>query len=250
MNRRTFLATSVLPLVAAFPTLAQSDEESEIIGLTWPPLELLNPDDKNHKNEQFGYNKPTEDQKKKANLMLQKAPKGPHAIDVAQYFVTTYYESDPESISQWPAPANWNPLIVDFFDATDTKGTTDMIAWCSAFVNWCLRQNGALRSNNASSQSFLKKPFARTTDPKVGDLAVFTCYNLAGQDMGLGHVAFVKTPPADGRVLLLGGNMSSGGHGSIICQETFSVGSFATSRTVGNKRVPCTMRLNAYIQVV
>jgi uncharacterized protein (TIGR02594 family) len=246
MNRRTFLSSSVAPVITSNLAWAQSDTETEFVGLTWPPIILLDPG----KHELYGYNKATGDQEAKATLMLQKAPKGPKAIDVAQYFVDTYYKSAPETISQWPAPANWNPLIVDFFDATTTKATSDMIAWCSAFVNWCLAQNGKLRSNDASSQSFLKKQFARTTEPKVGDLAVFTCYNLAGQDMLLGHVAFVKAPPADGRVLLLGGNMSSGGHGSIICEETFSTGSVKTSRTVGNKRVPCTMRLNAYIQVV
>lgn len=246
MDRRTFLASSVLPLVTTFPALAQSDDESEIIGLTWPPLELLDPAHR----ELFGYNKATADQEAKATLMLQKAPKGPNAIDVAQYFVDTYYQSDPEAISQWPAPANWNPLIVDFFTKTTTKATNDMIAWCAAFVNWCLYQNGKVGSNNAASQSFLKKPFARTAAPKVGDLAVFTCYDLAGHDMGLGHVAFVKSQPANGRVLLVGGNTSSGGHGSIICEKEFTVGSVMTSRTVGNKRVPCTMRLTAYIQIV
>src|ERR1700722_17732952 len=41
-----------------------------------------------------------------------------------------------------------------------------------------------------------KKEFTRTNDPKVGNVAVFTCYDKqTNESIGLGHVAFVREKP-------------------------------------------------------
>ncbi|MFM0557727.1 CHAP domain-containing protein [Paraburkholderia sediminicola] len=242
-DRRTFLVTSLIPMLSSVNVSAQANVDQTFVDLKFPPFGAIGAP------EAFGYEPATAAQRQKALEMINQAPMGPKAIDIAQYFIDKYAQNDSELISQWPAPANWNPLVVDFFSATTTRANNDMIAWCAAFANWCLERNGKPGTKNAASQSFLDtKGFNRTAEPKVGDLAVFTCYDLSGKTMGLGHVAFVKTPPANGHVVLVGGNTSSGGHSSTICEKEFLTGSTKTSRTVGNKRVPCVMRLNTYIQ--
>jgi uncharacterized protein (TIGR02594 family) len=243
-DRRAFLMASLIPMLSSVKAWAQAESDQTFVDLRFPPFGAIGAP------EMFGYEPATAAQRQRALEMINQAPMGPKAIDIAQYFIDKYAQSDPELISQWPAPAKWNPLIVDFFSATTTRANNDMIAWCGAFANWCLERSAKPGTKSAASQSFLDaKGFKRTAEPAVGDLAVFTCYDLSGKTMGLGHVAFVKTPPADGRVVLVGGNTSSGGHSSTICEKEFSTGSTKTSRTVGNKRLPCVMRLNTYVQV-
>ncbi|MBU5614452.1 peptidoglycan-binding protein [Geomonas sp. Red51] len=35
-----------------------------------------------------------------------------------------------------------NPRIIMYHGATSLRATSDEVAWCSAFVNWCLKQAG------------------------------------------------------------------------------------------------------------
>jgi len=200
----------------------------------------------------FGYKPPDEKQKRKAEDIVKATIKGPRPIDIAQSFIERFYTQDPEAISQWPAPAPWNPLIVEFFSATTLKANNDMVAWCAAFANWCLERSGRRGSKSAASQSFLdKKTFKRSDDPVVGDLAIFTCYDkITNKSLGLGHVAFVKEKPANGHVKVVGGNQSADGHASIISRRDFVTGDRDIRRHVGVKYALCTMRLNTYISIV
>jgi uncharacterized protein (TIGR02594 family) len=201
--------------------------------LIFPPLDALDAP------EPFGYATPTEEQKKKVSRIISTTPKGPRPVDIAQSFVDRFYKEDPEAISQWPAPASWNPLVAEFFSATAVRVDNDMIAWCAAFANWCIERSGRNGSRSAASQSFLSnKDFKTTNDPNIGDLVVFTCYDkLTGSSLGLGHIAFVREKPTNGRIKVIGGNQSTDGHLSIISEKYYATSDMNVRRRIGSNYV-------------
>ena len=247
MDRRSF---SKLLLLSSFVSLSrkavsQESEQDALYHLAWPPFESLNP------KVPFGYNKPTADQIKRADEIINSCPKGPRPIDVAQWFVDNFYEKEPLVISQWPKPAAWNPLIVDFFKDTSTPANSDMIAWCSAFANFCIHRSGRVGSRNASSQSFLQPIFKKTTVPEEGDLAVFTCFSPSdNSSLGLGHVTFFRAKVDDSHIHVVGGNQSKDGHSSIISETIMMTSDRAVKRHLPNgDYVPAIMRLNTYVRL-
>lgn len=114
---------------------------------------------------------------------------------------------------EWPTRFA-NPLIVDFFVATNTKPEGDVTAWCAAFMSWCVERVGMESTRSAASKSYRNFGAAvwergQTDFPGravEGDIAVFK--NLAKPDNG--HVAFYvqPDPKAMRRILVLGGNQS------------------------------------------
>ncbi|MBJ6799769.1 peptidoglycan-binding protein [Geomonas sp. Red259] len=48
-----------------------------------------------------------------------------------------------------------NPRIITYHSATSLRAISDEVAWCSAFVNWCLRQAGIAGTNSAAATSWL-----------------------------------------------------------------------------------------------
>ena len=247
ISRRDFAAAmAACSALQANHSLAQTAgaQEAAFEGLVYPPFESIG------KPEVFGYKPATAAQREKAAEIVRTTPNGPTPIAIAQSFVTRYYEKDPDAISQWPAPAEWNPLVVGFFSATRSPANNDLVPWCAAFVNWCLERAGRTNSRDPASQSFLGKAFKQTKEPKIGDLVVFTCYDQAtNKSVGLGHVTFVRELPTKDSVKVVGGNQSRDGHASIICESEFPLGDRIVKRTVGNKKVPFTMRLNTYVSI-
>jgi len=109
-----------------------------------------------------------------------------------------------------PFNARWkkfaNPLIVRFFHDIGYKRTPypgDCTPWCAATTSWCLKRAGlSIPSDAASSQSFLHYG-KRITDPRPGDLCVFTDVN----DGAHGHVGMFVA--LNGKVVsVLGGNQA------------------------------------------
>jgi hypothetical protein len=90
------VAPTVLPV---FPALSQGSEEEDLFAqLTYPTFGALSDPEK------FGYQKPTQAQRDKADGIVNQTPKGPTPLAVARSFVERYAQSDPKAISQWPAP--------------------------------------------------------------------------------------------------------------------------------------------------
>jgi uncharacterized protein (TIGR02594 family) len=248
ISRRTFaIASASFPLLMSRSSLADPVSDDLAVPfdqLVYPPFEAL------EAPATFGYSEPDEKAKAKAADIIKTTVNGPHPIDIAQNFVDRFYKADPDAISQWPAPAAWNPLIVEFFNATSLKANNDMVSWCAAFANWCIDRAGHQGSRSASSQSFLQKEFTRTNDPKVGNVAVFTCYDKqTNESIGLGHVAFVREKPRSKQVKLIGGNTAADGHSSIICKRYFETSGRNVRRRIGGNWVECIMRLNTYVEV-
>jgi uncharacterized protein (TIGR02594 family) len=88
-----------------------------------------------------------------------------------------------------------NPRIVQYHKATTLRATTDETPWCSAFVNWCMKQAGIKGTRDARAISWLNWG-QKLNSPRPGCLVVFNH-----------HVAFYHSTSRN-RLQLLGGNQS------------------------------------------
>jgi uncharacterized protein (TIGR02594 family) len=78
-----------------------------------------------------------------------------------------------------------NPKIAEYFQATGFKGGDAQDAWCSAFVNACMKRAGIRGTNSASAQSWLRWGI-QLDEPRLGCVCVFS----RPPNPGNGHVAF------------------------------------------------------------
>lgn len=104
-----------------------------------------------------------------------------------------------------------NPRIVEYHSATTLSAKSDEVAWCSAFVNWCMKQNGVKGTSLANARSFLNWGVS-TQSPQQGDVVVFWRGSKNGWQ---GHVAFVVSVSAT-HVKCLGGNQ-----GNSVCMVNY-----------------------------
>jgi uncharacterized protein (TIGR02594 family) len=94
-----------------------------------------------------------------------------------------------------------NPKIIEYHSVTTLKSTEDEVAWCAAFVCWCLEKSGIRSNRNAWAQSFAS--FGKRLDsPVVGCIVVFRWSASSG------HVGFFMGKNPDGTIKVLGGNQS------------------------------------------
>lgn len=125
-------------------------------------------------------------------------------MDLAEFFAEITEENKNHERYNAGWRERWNPVIRQFFVATATKPSGDITPWCAAFLNWCLLQEGAKRTKNASAVSFrtLGSP---TNSPQKGDIVVFEDKLSPGH----GHVGFYLEQDANRGLLVLGGNQTS-----------------------------------------
>ncbi|HET6230267.1 MAG TPA: TIGR02594 family protein [Longimicrobiaceae bacterium] len=96
-----------------------------------------------------------------------------------------------------------NPRIVEYAACTSLRATDDETAWCSSFVNWCMKQAGVKGSGEANARSWLG--WGQEVSPPVhGCVVVFK----RGTSPTSGHVAFYLETQGD-RISVLGGNQSN-----------------------------------------
>ena len=100
--------------------------------------------------------------------------------------------------------------IIEYHSATSLHAHSDQVAWCSSFVNWCLKQVGIAGTNNAAAASWAHWG-KQLDEPRYG--AIIQLHHASrGHDGRTGsssgnHVAFFLK--SDGsHVELLGGNQS------------------------------------------
>lgn len=95
-----------------------------------------------------------------------------------------------------------NPRVVEYLHATtnlsELNMSNDAVSWCSAFVNWCLKQTGYERTKNALARSWLDWG-EKIDTPRRGCIVIFS------RDEGLGHVAFYLDE-TETEIRVLGGN--------------------------------------------
>lgn len=103
-----------------------------------------------------------------------------------------------------------NPRIIEYHSTTTLRAHEDETAWCSSFVNWCMKQAGFVGTNSAAAISWATWG-QKLTKPKEGCIVVI-CQRFQGEDAKTGstsgnHVAFFQKIE-DNRICLLGGNQS------------------------------------------
>ncbi len=111
-------------------------------------------------------------------------------------------------VHETPGPAS-TERIREYFSATSLGPQPDDVPWCSAFVNWVMREAGIPRTCSALAASWLR--WGVPCDPKPGCVVVIR-KKLAGGDRLTGsstgnHVGFWISQTAT-RIRLLGGNQS------------------------------------------
>lgn len=103
--------------------------------------------------------------------------------------------------------AEANPRIIQYHATTSLKATSDETAWCSSFVNWCLKQVGVNGTNSAAAASWVN--WGQNTAARPG--AVTVIYNAAAAKSSLtasgNHVGFLIQETKT-HYSILGGNQS------------------------------------------
>lgn len=97
-----------------------------------------------------------------------------------------------------------NPRIVEYHAATWLHATSDEVAWCSSFVNWCLIKAEINPTRSAAARSWLN--WGEQAEPKPGAITVIRkkgSSGTAGYHVGF----FISQDPL--HVTLLGGNQSN-----------------------------------------
>jgi len=98
-----------------------------------------------------------------------------------------------------------NPQILKYHQCTDLRATSDEVAWCSAFVNFCMQVSGGRGTQDAMARSWLDWGIPIKT-PQEGDLVVFSSPT---RGPGAGHIAFFKCRSLPGFIKVLGGNQGN-----------------------------------------
>ncbi|MBE9542558.1 MAG: TIGR02594 family protein [Proteobacteria bacterium] len=78
-----------------------------------------------------------------------------------------------------------NPRIIEYHSTTGDF-TSDEVAWCSSFVNWCCLKAGYQRSKSATARSWHEMGKDVTNSPRVGDIVVLKRLDSSWR----GHVGF------------------------------------------------------------
>ena len=95
-----------------------------------------------------------------------------------------------------------NPRILEYHQATKLKALSDEVAWCSAFVNWVLKQAGIEGTDSSLARSFLRWG-SPLKSPIPGCVVV-----LKRGKPPFGHVAFFAGRTRAGLIECIGGNQS------------------------------------------
>ena len=96
-----------------------------------------------------------------------------------------------------------NPRIVLYHSYTQGKADSDEVAWCSAFMNYCIVEAGGVGTGSALARSWLRWGKA-VGKPQLGDIVIFS----SSRGPWAGHVGFFCEDLGDS-ILVLGGNQSN-----------------------------------------
>jgi uncharacterized protein (TIGR02594 family) len=106
-------------------------------------------------------------------------------------------------VREVPGAGN-NPRIVAYHASTKGGPEGDDTAWCSSFVNWCVRQAGLQGTNSKWARSWHDEGWGNdvTNAPLPGDIVVF---RRVGKGEDGGHVGFLVADEG-ASLTILGGN--------------------------------------------
>ena len=97
-----------------------------------------------------------------------------------------------------------NDEVLKYFDRINHQWVkNDELAWCAAFVGYCLETAGVTSTKKLNARSYLD--FGIETDnPQQGDVVILS----RGTNPAFGHVGFFEKFDKD-RIYLLGGNQGN-----------------------------------------
>jgi len=98
-----------------------------------------------------------------------------------------------------------NPRILKYHAATRLRAVTDEVPWCSAFVCWCLEQEGVRSTKSAAAASY--KEWGRPSLLNPGAVVLFG--KRDPDAAGTGHVGFCNDFAKDGWVEICSGNQGN-----------------------------------------
>ena len=97
-----------------------------------------------------------------------------------------------------------NPRILEYLATVNRNFKADEIAWCSAFVNFCIKKSNAIGTNKANARSWLS--WGRITkNPELGDVVIFWRDSI---NSWKGHVGFYAGQE-NKKILVLSGNQKN-----------------------------------------
>lgn len=96
-----------------------------------------------------------------------------------------------------------NPRILEYHQETSLKASSDEVPWCSSYVNWVFQQVGIEGTDKANARSWTHWGIPLEF-PKYGCIVVLK----RGANASQGHVGFYLNDAANGRIMLLSGNVS------------------------------------------
>ena len=161
----------------------------------------------------------TEVQRRIAELDTEvKTVKALPAPELPLHYLLARAEMDKDTKEVAGAGSNEN--VLKYHTATSLRATDDETAWCSAFVNWCVKTAGLIGTNLANAQSFLKWGTA-VEHPSEGDIVVFQ----RGKEKWMGHVGFFVRFEGS-QVMCLGGNQGN----------EVNISGYAKNRVLGYRR--------------
>lgn len=117
-----------------------------------------------------------------------------------------------------------NPRVLQYFkDIGQAWVNDDDTAWCAAFVNWVLKQNGKIGTGSLAARSFMRYG-VETKQPQLGDIVVL--WRISPQS-AYGHVGFFVKEVGD-QIYILGGNQS----------DSVNITAFSKSQLLGYRQIP------------
>jgi uncharacterized protein (TIGR02594 family) len=124
-------------------------------------------------------------------------------------------------------PKAHNERILTYHKTTTLKATTDEVAWCAAFVNWCLSSAGKKGCNSARAISWVDWG-QKLEQPSVGAITIIQNPDMKKKyDASIGtasgnHVSLFVSKSSS-HITLFGGNQSHQVKESIYSLEKWNV---------------------------
>jgi uncharacterized protein (TIGR02594 family) len=110
------------------------------------------------------------------------------------------------------AGARHEQKVLEMYAAAGKPQSSDEVAWCSAFIAWCLKKAGLPHSGSLMARSYTKYGIKQDKQKRIPRGAI--CVWPRGSDLRYGHVNFCLED--DGQTITaIGGNQENGKGGGV-----------------------------------
>lgn len=110
-----------------------------------------------------------------------------------------------------------NPRILEYHATTTLRAQEDEVPWCSAFVNWCLKQVGIQGTDSARAASWIGWGYECRPWRPGAIVVVYHVGGPVGMTSSGNHVGFLLEEVSRKGWRILGGNQ-----GDAVCERWFA----------------------------